>query len=165
LRIPSRKGTDTDGETEKPLIGEAIMNLPSYAGDVDPAAAWRALSEDPSACLVDVRTNAEWSFVGVPDLGALGKRIVCVSWKLFPDNADNPEFVEQVRAMGVAPEQPVYLICRSGQRSMYAAIALTAAGFATCYNVAQGFEGDKDGAGHRGTVGGWKIAGLPWQQG
>ena len=79
------------------------MNSQSYAGDVDPAAAWRALSDDSSACLVDVRTNAEWSFVGLPDLGSFGKRIVCVSWKLFPDNSLNPGFVEQVRGAGVEP--------------------------------------------------------------
>ena len=28
----------------------------------------------------------------------------------------------------------------------------------------KGFEGDKDGTGHRGTLGGWKAAGLPWVQ-
>lgn len=123
------------------------------------------LSEESDACLVDVRTDAEWSFVGMPDLGPLGKRIVCVSWKLFPDNALNSGFVEQVRAAGVEPGQQVLLICRSGQRSRDAAIALTAAGFEACYNVAEGFEGDKDGAAHRGAVNGWKIAGLPWQQG
>lgn len=141
------------------------MKSQSYAGDMDPAATWRALSEDSSACMVDVRTNAEWSFVGLPDLGSLGRQIVCVSWKLFPDNALNAEFVEQVRAAGVEPGQRVFLLCRSGQRSRDAAIALTAAGFEACYNVAEGFEGDRDGTGHRGTVNGWKIAGLPWQQG
>lgn len=141
------------------------MNSRSYAGDVNPAAAWQGLSEDPSACLIDVRTNAEWSYVGVPDVGPIGKRTLCVSWKLFPDNAPNPDFVEQVRAAGVTPDQQVYLICRSGQRSRDAAIALTEAGYQVCYNVAEGFEGDKDGSSHRGTVNGWKVAGLPWQQG
>lgn len=141
------------------------MNSRFYAGDVNPAAAWQGLSEDPSACLIDVRTNAEWSYVGVPDLGPIDKQTLCVSWKLFPDNALNADFVAQVRAAGVTPGQPVYLICRSGQRSRDAAIALTEAGFEVCYNVAEGFEGDRDEAGHRGSINGWKIAGLPWRQG
>ena len=141
------------------------MSSEAYAGDLNPAATWRELSKDPSACLVDVRTDAEWSFVGLPDLSSIGKQMACVSWKLFPDNALNPGFVEQVRAAGVDPGQPVFLICRSGQRSKDAAIALTAAGFTSCYNVAEGFEGDKDPSGHRGSVNGWKVAGLPWRQG
>lgn len=141
------------------------MNYGSYAGDLDPAATWRELSGDPLASLVDVRTNAEWAYVGIPDLAAIGRQVLCVSWKLFPDDAVNTAFVDQIRAAGVAPSQRIFLICRSGQRSRDAAIALTAAGFETCYNVAEGFEGDRNPAGHRGTVNGWKVAGLPWRQG
>lgn len=141
------------------------MTSQGYAGDLPPAATWRELSEDASACLVDVRTRAEWTYVGLPDLRPIGKQVVCVSWKMFPDNSVNTAFVDQVRAAGLEPGQPVFLICRSGQRSRDAAIALTAAGFEACYNVAEGFEGDKDASGHRGVVNGWKVAGLPWQQG
>lgn len=141
------------------------MSNEAYAGDLDPTSAWRELSHDPSACLIDVRTNAEWGYVGLPDLRTIDKQILCISWKLFPDNAPNTAFVDQVRAAGVAPNQRLFLICRSGQRSKEAAIALTAAGFETCYNVAEGFEGDRDAAGHRATVNGWKVAGLPWRQG
>ena len=42
------------------------------------AKAWAALAADPSAHLVDVRTVAEWNFVGLPDLGTLGKRVLLV---------------------------------------------------------------------------------------
>ena len=31
-------------------------------------------------------------------------------------------------------------------------------------NIAEGFEGDKDENGHRGTLNGWRFRGLPWQQ-
>lgn len=136
-----------------------------YAGDIKPKEAWDILQQDPDACLVDVRTDAEWRYVGLPDLGQIGKETHCVGWQLFPDNRLNDRFVDDVSARGVRQDQTVLLICRSGQRSRNAAIALTAAGYKTCYNVAEGFEGDKDGAGHRGTVGGWKVAGLPWGQG
>jgi len=141
------------------------MGQEAYAGDLNPASTWRELSGDPTACLIDVRTNAEWAYVGLPDLEPIGRQVLCISWKLFPDNAANAAFVDQVRAAGVAPGQRIFLICRSGQRSRDAAIALTASGFETCYNVAEGFEGDRDSAGHRGSVNGWKVAGLPWRQG
>ncbi|MPY74354.1 MAG: rhodanese-like domain-containing protein [Alphaproteobacteria bacterium] len=136
-----------------------------YAGDIRPKEAWDILQKDPAACLIDVRTDAEWRYVGVPKLDALGKPTHCVCWQVYPDNNVNDRFVEQVKDQGVRPDQTVLLLCRSGQRSKNAAIALTAAGFKCCYNVAEGFEGDRDGVGHRGTVGGWKVAGLPWGQG
>ena len=136
-----------------------------YAGDLLPADAWAMLEKDPKAVLVDVRTMPEWGFVGLPRLDGLGKETICVSWQIFPDMARNEKFAQEVAARGVAPDQPVLLICRSGARSRAAAIALTAAGFGPCYNVAEGFEGDRDGDMHRGSVGGWKVAGLPWAQG
>lgn len=136
-----------------------------YAGDLRPAEAWELLEKDPKAVLVDVRTMPEWGFVGVPRLDSIGKETICISWALFPDMARNEKFVEEVSARGVGKDQPVLLLCRSGQRSRAAAIALTAAGFGPCYNVAEGFEGDRDDQQHRGSVGGWKVAGLPWAQG
>lgn len=141
------------------------MSNESYAGDVDPKTAWKMLQDDPDACLIDVRTEAEWRYVGVPDLASIGKQTLCVSWLHFPANDQNASFVEDVIADGVRPDQTVLLLCRSGQRSRSAAIALTARGYGRCYNVSEGFEGDKDAAGHRGTVGGWKIGGFPWAQG
>ncbi|WP_299393818.1 rhodanese-like domain-containing protein [Pelagibius sp.] len=136
-----------------------------YAGDLRPAEAWELLKENPKAVLVDVRTLPEWNFVGLPRLDSLSKETICVSWQSFPDMGMNAAFVEEVAARGVGKDQPVLLICRSGARSRSAAMALTAAGFGPCYNVAEGFEGDRDGDLHRGSVGGWKVAGLPWAQG
>ncbi len=141
------------------------MTGENYAGDIVPSEAWRILEQDPKAVLVDVRTDAEWAYVGLPDLSALGKRILCVSWQVFPAMAVNPDFAEEVASQGVAKDQPLLFICRSGVRSRHAAVALTALGYERCYNVAQGFEGDCDEGRHRGTVGGWKAAGLPWVQG
>jgi rhodanese-related sulfurtransferase len=136
-----------------------------YAGDISPKQAWELLSKDPRAALVDVRTDAEFTFVGNPDLGSLGKRVLRVCWKVFPTMEINKEFTAQVGAGGLAKDAPVIFMCRSGARSRDAAIAMTAAGFKTCYNLATGFEGDKDATGHRGTVNGWKVDGLPWMQG
>ncbi|HEB80159.1 MAG TPA: rhodanese-like domain-containing protein [Rhodospirillales bacterium] len=137
----------------------------NYAGDITPKQAWEMLREDDGAVLLDVRTQAEWSYVGVPDLNELGKQPVFVQWLFFPDMRVNPEFVSQVADAGVAEENTVLIICRSGIRSKSAAIALTSLGFEKCYNIDAGFEGDRDPSNHRGALAGWKTDGLPWGQG
>ena len=136
----------------------------SYAGDISPREAWRLLEDDPGALLIDVRSDAEWAFVGLPELGALGKRVVCVPWQIYPAMQLNPDFAAQLTAQGVGPDHTLLLLCRSGVRSRHAAIALTGAGYGRCYNVADGFEGPADGERHRGLSAGWKASGLPWAQ-
>ena len=136
----------------------------SYAGDVSPQEAYAALAAEEDAVLVDVRTTAEWSYVGLPDLSALGKRVVCVEWQRFPDGALNGDFVEQLQDAGLPDGAPIYFLCRSGVRSVAAAEAATGAGLGPAYNITDGFEGPHDEHGHR-TVSGWKVAGLPWRQG
>ena len=136
-----------------------------YAGDLDPKAAWALMEAESNAVLIDVRTVAEWQYVGVADLAPLSRRSEFVEWQRLPDGSPNPEFVEQVTRVAPDPEAPVLFLCRSGARSRAAAVALTEAGYARCYNVAEGFEGDRDPAGHRGTINGWKVHGLPWVQG
>lgn len=134
-----------------------------YAGDISPQEGWRLLSTDANAVLVDVRTPAEWTYVGIPDLGDIGKQPILVPWVEFPAMQFNGKFVEQVKGV-VEAGAPVVLICRSGVRSRAAAMALTDAGLGPCYNIATGFEGDPDEQRHRGTASGWKADGLPWIQ-
>ena len=144
------------------------MALPSsldYAGDISATEAWDRLRNDPKAQLLDVRTVAEWNFVGLPDLSAIGRRVHCVEWQSFPSGAANPGFVVEASQALDDPRSQVMVICRSGARSRAAAIALTQAGFTQAFNIAGGFEGDADGEGHRGGVNGWKAADLPWRQG
>ncbi len=141
------------------------MSDETYAGDLSVKQAWDLLSENPKAQLVDVRTDAEFAYVGSPDLSSLGKEVLSVQWKIFPDMDNNPEFINQVSSSSVDKDAPLLFICRSGVRSLGAAEAMTAAGFRECYNIAGGFEGDRDAEGHRGTVNGWKVDGLPWRQG
>ncbi|HEX4636856.1 MAG TPA: rhodanese-like domain-containing protein [Rhizomicrobium sp.] len=136
----------------------------SYAGDISAAEAWERLKADPRAQLVDVRTTAEWNFVGLPDLSPLGRRVHCIEWQQFPGGARNPDFVAEAAQTLADREAPVMLLCRSGARSRAAAIALTGAGFAQAFNIGDGFEGDVDPQGHRGNRNGWKAANLPWRQ-
>lgn len=134
----------------------------SYAGDISPLESWKLLSENPESVLVDVRTEAEWKWVGVPDLTGLGREVVFVEWNTA--GGHNQNFVADLIAAGVTPgERPVIFLCRSGNRSIPAAEAATAAGIAPSYNMLEGFEGQLDAAGHRGATG-WRADGLPWKQ-
>ena len=135
-----------------------------YAGDINPDDAWDLLCSDKRAVLIDVRTTAEWSYVGLPDVSSLDKELVKLDWKQFPSMTVNPRFVDELGALGFDADQALLFICRSGARSKDAAIAISQAGFRYCYNVAEGFEGDRDAKKHRGGVGGWKMRGLPWVQ-
>lgn len=135
-----------------------------YASDVTPEQAWEALTSDPDAVLVDVRTTAEWTYVGIPDVSELGKQTHLVEWVTFPEGVPNGAFVDQLRSAGIAQGTNVYFLCRSGVRSVAAAEAATAAGLGPAHNVLDGFEGNPDGRGRRGTISGWKFAGLPWHQ-
>ncbi|MCX5041970.1 rhodanese-like domain-containing protein [Aldersonia sp. NBC_00410] len=135
----------------------------SYAGDISPQQAWDLLAENADAVLVDVRTDAEWKYVGVPDTSAIGRPTVLIEWVSHPTGARNDNFVDQLREAGITGERPVVFLCRSGQRSVGAAKAATEAGIGPSYNVLDGFEGALDDNGHRGVVG-WRALGLPWRQ-
>ncbi|MEZ0491989.1 rhodanese-like domain-containing protein [Kineococcus sp. TBRC 1896] len=130
-----------------------------YAGDLTPREAFDLVQDDPDAVLVDVRTEAEWRFVGVPS--GLDRDPVLVSW--LP--VDPGRFLGELAAAGITPgaDRAVVFLCRSGQRSVGAADTATAAGIGPSYNVLEGFEGPLDEEGHRGGTG-WRAAGLPWRQ-
>ncbi len=139
-----------------------------YAGDVTSQEAFDALSSQADAMLVDVRTQAEWTFVGLPDLRPIGKEPLLLEWQSFPPSGPNAEFAGAVSDLlikkGLAQDAPVYFLCRSGARSQAAAMVLTQAGYTQCFNISDGFEGPMNAEGHRGTESGWKAAGLPWIQ-
>jgi len=131
------------------------MQLP-YAGALTPAEAHALMQA--GAKLVDVRTKPELLYVGrVP--GSL-----LVEWQTYPGHQLNADFLDQL-AQVAEPQDTLMFICRSGARSHSTAAAATQAGWSECYNVLEGFEGDRDPAQHRGTLGGWRKAGLPWVQG
>lgn len=147
----------------RPPVDRETHGLPGqFLGNVSAAQVWQALQNQSEAVLVDVRTRAEWTFVGGPDLASLGKSLIQVEWQLFPNMDRNPRFVRELQAQGITPHQPVYLICRSGIRSRDAAELLAERGYTT-YNVTDGFEGPINDHGHRGASG-WRAEQLPWKQ-
>ena len=136
----------------------ADLALP-YSGAVTPKEASTLLESLPGARLIDVRTRAEWDYVGrVPGS-------ILIEWNTYPQGTRNPAFIEQLREAVGAPDTPLLFLCRSGQRSDQAARAARAAGYTRAFNVLEGFEGDKDASGQRGHRNGWRHAGLSWTQG
>ena len=132
------------------------MNLP-YEGALLPDEAYEVMQSAPGAKLVDVRTHAELEWVGrIPNAAE-------IEWAAYPGMKSNPNFIAQLEQQ-VDKEALVMFICRSGVRSHNAAIAATRAGYVDCYNVLEGFEGDKDADEHRNMLNGWRVSGLPWEQ-
>ncbi|MCG9051643.1 rhodanese-like domain-containing protein [Laribacter hongkongensis] len=131
------------------------LGLP-YAGAVMPAEAWE-LVEALQATLLDVRTIAERQFVGAPP------ESISIEWRMWPGMEINPDFAREAVAQ-IPTDRPVVLLCRSGVRSHAAAECLAGLGY-TAFNILEGFEGDRDAAGQRGQLGGWRRHGLPWSQG
>jgi rhodanese-related sulfurtransferase len=151
--VEGKSGVDGDAQIESVSVEET----------------WARLKGDVGSVLIDVRTGAEWAFVGLPDLSSLGKRPVLVEWQDFPGGQLNVAFVDRLAGMlaaiGANKDNELFFLCRSGGRSLGAARAMAAAGYARCRNVADGFEGPLDPNRHRGMLGGWKAKGLPWVQG
>lgn len=126
---------------------------------LSPPEAQTAMRAEPDALLIDVRDPIEFAFVGYP-VGAIN-----VPWKYAPEMRANPDFLSEIGRLAPGLETPLYLICRSGQRSLAAAEVLAEAGYRYLVNIEEGFEGPLDDNKQRGTMGGWRYHGLPWQQG
>jgi rhodanese-related sulfurtransferase len=143
------------------ILAAARSRLTSspYAGAVSPQEAYALLQADVHVKLIDVRTDAERDWVGRVAINEAQHG--AVQWNTYPAGVQNADFLVQLAA--VADKQDVLLfLCRSGVRSRHAAKLATENGYAQCFDILEGFEGDKDAHGHRKHIGGWCKAGLPW---
>jgi rhodanese-related sulfurtransferase len=131
----------------------------AYAGAVTPQQAFALLQADPAVILIDVRTRAERDWVGQVKISPDQHR--AVEWNVYPQGTPNPAFLAELT--NVADKDQVLLfLCRSGVRSRHAAKAATQQGYTNCFDILEGFEGNKDAEGHRKTIEGWCFARLPW---
>ena len=146
----------------------SYQNFAGYAGDLLAIDAYALLEGDSTSVLIDVRTQAEWTYVGTPDIHALGKTPLFLEWQSYPSMAVDANFTARLEALlqsgRVERGASLVFLCRSGARSRHAAIAMTSAGRGPCFNVSDGFEGRLDDSRRRGAVSGWKAGGLPWTQ-
>ena len=131
---------------------------------IDSLKCFEILKASKDAHLVDVRTKPEWQFVGVPDLSIINKNAIFISWQDFPFMSKNNNFEKEIANAGLKKNDHIYFICRSGQRSLEAANHLIKKGYNYCYNITDGFEGDKNSRNRRSTINGWKFNRLPWTQ-
>ncbi len=143
------------------ILDQARTRAPGqpYAGAVTPEEAYGLLQADPRVKLVDVRTNAERDWVG--RVAVPPQQQVAIEWSTYPGGVPNPDFGAQLQA-ATKPDDILLFLCRSGVRSRHGARVATELGYRNAFDVLEGFEGDRDAAGHRKTVGGWCKAGLPW---
>ena len=149
---------ETYDEIVKNAQQRATQNNLPYAGALLPSEAFTLLKMVPKARLIDVRTRAEWDWVGrIPEA-------VQVEWNQWPGGTRNPEFEKNLITAVPDKEAPLLFLCRSGVRSHAAAALAKELGYQSTFNVLEGFEGDKDEQGHRNTIGGWRVRGLPWIQ-
>jgi rhodanese-related sulfurtransferase len=135
----------------------------AYVGDVTSAEIWGFLQQSKSF-VVDVRTSAEWKFVGTPDLDSVVADLICLEWLKYPDFQANHHFPHDLTKIITDENAPIFFLCKTGGRSSMAASAMAQLGYKNCFNILNGFEGDYDDLSHRGFVNGWKAEGLPWKQ-
>ena len=143
---------------------EIKLNKKDNIKNISSRECFEKLSIEVNSQLIDVRTKPEWTYVGVPDLSSINKKVIFVSWQVYPEMGTNKFFENQILESNIKKDNNLYFICRSGNRSNNAAKFLTSRGFANCYNVIDGFEGNLDHEHHRSTIEGWKYHNLPWRQ-
>ena len=150
---PANRLTGSSGWDQRHRTAAPVKSLTA-------SESYDALKTMSDGTILDVRTQAEWNFVG----RVTYPLCAFVEWKEFPQGTINPDFVAQVEAQGLGKDCPIFVLCRSGARSLAAAQALREAGYNDLTNISDGFEGELDAQGRRGNVNGWKASGLPWQQ-
>jgi len=137
----------------------------SNVTEINSLDCFEILQEKKQSHLIDVRTQPEWDFVGVPNLSSINKQTICISWLIYPDMKINENFRKDINSCYIEKDDSIFLMCRSGQRSLKAAEYLNQQlGYENCYNVSDGFEGDKDLSQHRSKLNGWKWNRLFWKQ-
>ena len=143
---------------------EIKLNKKDNIKNISSQECFEKLSIEVNSQLIDVRTKPEWTYVGVPDLSSINKKVIFVSWQVYPEMGTNKFFENQILETNIKKDDNLYFICRSGNRSNNAAEFLTSRGFSNCFNVIDGFEGKLNHDQQRALIDGWQFNNLPWKQ-
>ena len=143
---------------------EIKLNKKDNIKNISSRECFEKLSIEVNSQLIDVRTKPEWIYVGVPDLSSINKKVIFVSWQVYPEMGTNKFFENQILESNIKKNNNLYFICRSGQRSHDAAKFLDSRSFANCFNVFDGFEGNLNHERQRASIDGWQFNNLPWKQ-
>lgn len=157
----------------------AVFAIAHAFEDISVADSYNLLQAE-GVYLLDVRTDAEWTYVGHPGVNKVGEgaflteKVFNISVKIHDKDynlVDNKHFVKDTTRLfkavtGVPAHEfksniVIIAMCRSGSRGEAAALLLEEAGYANVYNMVDAFEGSKDENGYR-TVNGWKVEGYPY---
>ena len=141
-----------------------INKIDTSVQNITSVECFNQLSAISSSYLIDVRTKPEWEFIGVPDLTSFNKKTIFISWHVYPEMKINSLFENQLIKLNIKKTDKLFLICRSGGRSFQAAKFLSSFGYHYCFNITDGFEGEKNNLNQRSTINGWKRNNLPWKQ-
>ncbi len=139
-----------------------MLSSPSLAAGalkpINSSKSYDMVMKSPSdTFIIDIRTRAEYQFVGHPELPG---GVPNIPLKFYPSWEINKNFAKDVAAR-YKLDDTIITLCRSGVRAEVAARLLMEAGFKDIYYMTDSFEGKKDANGHR-TVDGWKVNGLPY---
>jgi rhodanese-related sulfurtransferase len=143
---------------------EIKLNKKDNIKNISSRECFEKLSIEVNSQLIDVRTKPEWIYVGVPDLSSINKKVIFVSWQVYPEMGTNKFFENQILESNIKKDNNLYFICRSGNRSNNAAEFLASRGFSNCFNVIDGFEGKLNHERQRTLIDGWQFNNLPWKQ-
>jgi len=143
---------------------EIKLNKKDNIKNISSRECFEKLSTEVNSQLIDVRTKPEWIYVGVPDLSSINKKVIFVSWQVYPEMEANKFFENQILESNIKKDNNLYFICRSGNRSNNAAEFLASRGFSNCFNVIDGFEGKLNHERQRTLIDGWQFNNLPWTQ-
>ena len=145
----------------------------SCIGEIDPTGAYNKLVSCSKSFLIDVRSQAEWNFVGFPNSVKMQNDVVFCEWASYPKMTKNPTFLEELLSkIYFRNVKNLYFLCRSGARSFQAASEVKSLilhsyqefSEISLFNVTHGFEGDLSEDSKRGKLNGWKCSNLPWRQ-
>ena len=142
---------------------EIKLNKKDNIKNISSRECFEKLSIEVNSQLIDVRTKPEWIYVGVPDLSSINKKVIFVSWQVYPEMGTNKFFENQILESNIKKDTNLYFICRSGNRSNNAAEFLISRGFSNCFNVIDGFEGKLNHQHQRALIDGWQFNKLPWK--
>ena len=143
---------------------EIKLNNKDNIKNISSQECFEKLSIEVHSHLIDVRTKPEWVYVGVPDLSLINKKVIFISWQVYPKMEINKFFENQILELNIKKDSNLYFMCRSGNRSYSAAEFLVSRGFSNCFNVIDGFEGKLNHERQRALIDGWQFNNLPWKQ-
>eukprot|EP01080_Neovahlkampfia_damariscottae_P011299 gene11299-4110_t len=152
------------------LIVFVTFVLSQEVPDITPQDTLKILMADKNSFLIDIRTDAEWMWVGKPEIPTTPWKSepIFVQFLYHPNRNLNPNFFEEVlsklkKSPRFKPDSKLFFLCCCASRSVKASKMFKEKGY-NAYNILYGFDGPANQDRQRGKVDGWRFRNLPWYQ-